>query len=655
MQLTLDMETRSRVDLTKCGVYRYAQDPSTEMLCIAVKVDDGLPLLWVHSRFRHLLDTLDATISNRQLQELVNKADTIIAHNAQFERVMWEMVMTRYGFTNIEAKKWKCTAAKAAAMALPRSLDGACEALGLKHQKDKEGRRIMLKMCKPRKATINNSAEWHENPEEFKRLCQYCGADVEAEYELDQVLPDLNEAESKLYQVDQTINSRGVYVDIKSINTLGCKIEQKERDLLTELDDITYGEVTSTRQRDATLVWLDGEGVPLSDLTKATVEKTLNEKRFLPTTARRVLEIRQSLSKSSVSKLTAMKRMANTDQRVRGTMLFDAASTGRWGGRGMQPHNYPRASLNSTDIDDVLAWDNDLIDMIHGDVFSAASKCLRGMICAASGKELLCADYSSIEARVLAWLAFETEVLNDFKEGLDAYKVAASSVFGTPYDSISSAQRFIGKTIVLACGYGGWVNAFRAMGNEDVNKLSDEDIGKNILKWRDSREKTITLWHKTYEAAQKAIETSRVYTYGLLSCGMRDGFLHIRLPSGRLLAYYQPRIEMLETPYGKMKETITYMGINSFTKKWERQSTFPGKIIENVVQAIARDVLAEALIRCEDSGYPVAFHVHDEIVSEVPKHSRRLSDFEKIVSVVPDWATGLPLKAEGWVGVRYRK
>lgn len=673
------METRSRVDLRACGVHVYAEDSSTEIFCIAFKLGDedtklflpyklSLEIAGISGQYR-IIVRHEPLIS---LQEAIKTATTIEAHNMSFEATLWHHVMhKRYGYPDLPKEKLRCSAAKASTFALPRDLKRACLALGVPQQKDQTGYRIMMKMCKPRKPTKNNASEWHENPDEFKILCEYCIQDVEAEHSLSNALYDISDKELEVFQLDMKINDRGVKVDISSIENIIEKVKAKETSLLLETQQITHGALKSPRQIAQTLLWLQTKGVHTLDLKKDTVEKLL--KTELDPKARRVLEIRQSLSKSSVSKLTAMKKRASKGDRVRGTLMYHGANTGRWAGKGIQPQNLPRDSFDEKHINNFLTSDNDLTDMLYDCTLVAASKSIRGMITCDKGNELLCADFSAIEARVLAWLAGEKSVLKAFENGLDLYKIAATDIYHVKYEAVTKEQRAVGKVCILALGYQGWLGAFQAMAEGYGVEVPEDDAKEIIMNWRQANGNIVKMWNGLYDTAKKAILTGEPHSYGNIKYGLRNSFLHCRLPSGRLLAYYKPRITKAKVTYYEMittviagvehkkkvsrtveKEVIAYMGIDSLTNKWTELNTYGGKLTENVTQAVARDILSEALLRLDNARVNVVLHVHDEIIAEEKKGSP-LHIFEEIMAESPEWLKGCPMVVEGWKGKRYRK
>lgn len=556
ISIVIDFETRSRAKLKTQGMYKYAEDPSTDVLCLALKVDDQEPILWVPKKFQSLCSL--PMIEDTHLKAIINQAHEIEAHNAGFERCIWREVMhKRYGFPDLPLEKIKCSAAKAAAHALPRALGDACKALGLDQEKDTVGYKVMMKMCKP-----GIKGDWKENPMDFDILCRYCLQDTTAEHELSQAIPDLTFEEQELWTLDQKINDRGIKVDLKGIHTLIEKVNQAKTKLSLESMTLTGG-VSASQVKEAT-AWINSMGVETKDLSKGTVEKLLANDT-IPQEVRRFLIIRQDIGITSAAKLNAMDTMSCKDERVKGTLMFHGASTGRWSGRGIQPQNFPRDTLEGKDIESVLSLDIANIDMLYDSTIKAASKCIRGMITSAEGKDLICADFSAIEGRVLAWLASEIEIIQGYMEGKDMYKIAAAPVFGIDYDQVTKEQRQVGKVIELACGYQGFTGAFAAMASS--YKLSypkdkkiqlitslDEDTPpteENLLKawaapmimsWRKARPRTVKYWNDIEFAAAETVRTGNVHSCGRIMFGLRNNFLYCKIPSGRMLAYYDPKI-----------------------------------------------------------------------------------------------------------------
>ena len=668
-KLILDFETRSRCELKDRGVYVYSLDPSTDILCAAVKLNDEPSKIYQTPVLKGLLKNTHGLplINKKELETLIEEADEIHAHNAQFERIMWHNVMRRYGFNKIPDEKWRCTAAKAAYHSLPRALDWVTKALDLAQKKDMTGYKVMMKMCKP-----TPKGNWNEAASDFLTLLQYCLQDVEAEYQLDKRLPDLPAFEQAVWNLDQKINDRGVAVDIPAVENLIFKVQYKEEDLLKKFQELTGGKVNSAKQVKATLGWLQDNGLTLENLQKETIKTALDTQTLTPE-IKRLLEIRQSLGKSSVGKLKSMKNWACPDNRVRGSFLYHGASTGRWAGKGIQPHNYPRESYKDHDILKILTLGVTQVDEAYGCTIQAASKCLRGMIVPKEGHSFYCADFSQIEARVLAWLAGEDKVLSAFRSKLDLYMVAAAEIYNKPYESITKEERALGKVCVLALGYQGWLGAFAQMANiygvrvdigntagmspEQIKERQEEKEQGIIIRWREANQKIVAFWKGVETAAISAIkDPGSAYCYGEIKYGVKDGFLKCRLPSGRLLSYYKPGIKTAVTKYGVKKEVITFWGMDSFTDQWSELTTYGGKLTENIVQAVARDLLVTGILQVEEAGYNVVMHVHDEVVAEVhDSEGKKIEDFCRVISKPPVWAVDCPIEAEGWTGKRYRK
>lgn len=717
MKLTLDFETRSTVDLASAGPWKYAADQSTDVLCLAVKPDTQVTQLWIPDwlitgAILELLPPGIILLSDEELLQKIDAARVLEAHNAEFERSIWKHVMGRYGFPEIPLAKWDCTAARAAMCALPRQLKDACRVLRVPVQKDMEGHRLMLKLCKPRlprkaekEANQNwqQTTYWHDDPKDFVRLFQYCIQDVEAEHSLSKALRHLSSEEKAIWRVDQAVNERGVAIDLESITGIIDTLRTHEKALLQRMAQLTGGMVESPRQVAKMTSWLAGNGVIAENLQKHTVVELLQGD--MPGNVRQVLEIRQSLGKASTAKFQAMLDRADDDGRARALFLYHAASTGRYGGKAIQPQNMPRDCYDGATLEEVYQafgnGDTGFIELFYDDPFQAASRCIRGALTAGPGKELICADYNSIEARGNAWLAGEESILKAFRAGLDLYKVAAAGTFGVKYNEVDKKQRQLGKVQILALGYQGGIGAFAAMAvaySIDLETLPalvmpfatrdelDGPYGAKALattylkrnpeamsfeaavacdvlkrKWRVDNPNITASWKSLENAAVDAVMNPgqefryRRVVYRTWRDSLGNNYLLCKLPSGRILYYFDPQIREITTPWDEAKEVITYYTVDSMTKQWVRRPAYGGLLCENNTQAMCRDIMAQAMVRCEDAGYPVVLHAHDEIVSEVPEGTGDLDAFCKILIEVPTWATGMPIASDGWVGKRYRK
>ena len=977
-KLTIDFETRSAAPIKQVGAAAYAQDQTTEVICLALKWHGEEPVVWLGPGFRFpelVSSGRFRVVDDADLREMMRSADVIEAHNAQFEYFIWKYVMPRYGIAMFDAAKLRCSAAKAAMYSLPRDLAGACAVARVRQQKDADGHRLMLKLCKPRRPRREemlrdpdweNRLYWYDNPAEFERLILYCTQDVRAEEALSDALPELPEREQSLWQLDLAINDRGVRIDAPAVRAILDGVARHSADMKREFQRMTGLE--SPTQRNATLRHLLALGVQMDGLTRSDVESALNSTDN--ETAKRILQIRQSLSKSSTAKYQAFLNAAGPDDRIRGCFMYHGAGTGRWSGRLIQPQNFPRGAFHDVEpcIRFFKAGDLEDVKLFYGDPMEAASTCIRSMIVPAPGNDFICADYSSIEGRVLAWIAGEESALDVYREGGDPYKVAASAIYHVPYDKVDKGQRQVGKVAELACiaegsmvltdqglvpieqvkpfhrlwdgiewvshdgvvcrgekevmeygglvatpdhevwvegkqgpvpfgiaaacgarlvqtgdgrrpvrlgsdyfagetverkvagvlcadgvcrlweegmdqsggshpgkikgvsrvlsaetdsfmagetvdggetalrksggpriqelwrkrnhirvsfrtgsrsldsakrawclprkgdrpdrqqqgilsgkhtlrhtygeqheptehgypgvesvrvavlerccfsqvesrfvektdssgrksrssgeteelardrgtarvydilnagprhrftvsgvlvhncGYQGSVGAFNQMALGYGVELPETEVRDIVEKWRNSRPMTVRLWHELDNACKAAISNpGHVYSYRGIKFVIRGRYnrmLAVMLPSGRCLWYVDPRLAQEKMAWGEEKTVIHFDGVNSATRKWGTQKLYGGLLAENVTQAVARDVLVNGMFTAEAAGYPIVLHVHDEAVSEVPEGFGSVEEYENLLCAVPQWAAGLPLKAEGWRGKRYRK
>lgn len=688
----IDFETRSAADLKKTGLYVYAEDPTTDVWCACWCIGDGPVHTWAAGQ-----------PFPRILGDYIAAGAVIYAHNAGFEHAIWTHVLsTRHGWPKVSFEQFRCTAAMAAAMALPRDLAGAAIAMGLPEQKDMAGKRLMMQLARPRSKPGEPLRFWtpEEVPEKFKRLYDYCVQDVEVERALTKKLRPLSDFEHAIWQLDHTINTRGVRVDLSSVRRADRIVKLSLEQLDQEIATRTRNAVTKASQATRLVEWLREQGVDAASVDKQAVKDALAAD--LPPNVRRVLEIRREAAKSSTAKLEAMKLRTSADGRSRETLMYHGASTGRWSGKGIQLQNLPRPSLKQRDIEAVFealpAGDPAWLEL-WGQPLSVVSDCLRGMITAEPGHELVMADFANIEGRVLAWLAGEEWKLDAFRaydrgEGADLYKVAASGMLGRPIEAIDDKQRQIGKVSELALGYQGGHGAFISMAKnysvtpadiapsvkaafpedtwsaaearfEENNRFDlpvDEWTALRIVvdSWRAAHPKVVAMWQDLDDVAATAVmrpgkRFDADSTAGKVSFACAGNILWCRLPSGRLLAYVDPKIKDVEAPWGAVRQAVTFMSVNSVTRRWERTKGYGGYWAENVTQAVARDIMAEAMLRIEGRGWPVVLTVHDEVIAEVPKGSVTGHEFGEVMRQLPAWAGALPVAAEGLVSWRYRK
>lgn len=644
--VVLDYETRSEVDLKTAGAYDYATHPSTEIICAAWKEEGEPTNSWC--------PMLDEQMPRAFISVIANPQVILVAHNAFFEQCITNLVLPRYLAPRpvVPIDRWECTAARSAALALPRSLEDACIALNLNVKKDMEGRRLVLKYCKPRKPTKNNPNKWHDNKNEIERLVKYCETDVEATLELFQKTVDLTDLEKKIWRLDQKINREGFKVDRELVDGALELIAKEEKHLLKECSDITGGAVRSPKQVAKTLEFLKiDEGIELPDLKAKTVADWLKSNP-----SNRLLEIRQALSKSSTAKYAAFKKRSEVDGYAKDNLLYHAASTGRWGGRGIQPQNFPRPTVKGVEhaIDLIKDRNLELVRLIYGSPMNVFSSLLRSVIIPTEGFTFYCGDYAAIEARVLFWIANHEKGLQAYKEERDLYREMAARIYGVKLKDVTPEQRDVGKRAILGCGYGMGAKKFEATCEQFGQAVSKTLAEKAVKAYRDTHYLIPRLWQHLEQAAVMAIKNPRKQIrINHTSWCYRNDFLWCELPSGRRLAYYKPSLKDTETPWG-VKPTIHHYSVNSMTKKWENGSTYGGKLTENVVQAVARDLMAEAMLRVDESNFDVVLSVHDELLAE-DDEAGRLEEFRNLMAETPKWAVGLPVKVDAWEGKRYRK
>jgi DNA polymerase len=659
VKLHCDFETRSCADLKVVGLDNYARDPSTDVWCMGYSFSDGGVQLWTP-------DAPDAPHST--MLAYVKKGGLVYAHNAAFELAIWNNIcVPRYGWPPLQPSQMRCTMAMAYAMALPGSLEKAAAAVGIPEQKDLAGSRLMLQMAKPR---TEDPLTWWDEPEKVDQLGRYCAQDVRVERELEKRLMPLSQDEQALWVLDQTINGRGVQIDTPSATAALKIVESEKQRLDKEMRDATGNFVSVCSEVKRIGDWLRLQGLELPGLAKADVLDALSLDALTPA-CRRVLLLRQEAGKTSTAKLKAMLEAASArDGRVRGTMQYHGAGTGRWAGRRIQPHNMPRPIFKHKEIEDAIDHFSspeaaDFLTVFYGSPLSVVSSSLRSLICAAPGRDLLAADFSNIEGRGLAWLAGDERKLKRFRDfdagtGPDIYKVAAAAIMAKPLSSITDGERQIGKVAELACGYQGGVGAFQTMAKGYNVKVSDEAAERAKQGWRAAHPDIVNYWWRLEEAAVNAVSNPGcAYSAGpaarAVTFKVSGSFLWCRLPSRRVLCYPYPSLKEKETPWGGMKDQVHYMTVDGLSNKWVETNTYGGKLAENVTQAVCRDLLVAAIRSAEASGYPVVLHVHDEVVAEVPKDFGSLQEFEAICSVAPPWADGLPVVAKGYRGTRYRK
>lgn len=660
-----DYETRSALDVKKVGAVEYARHPSTRILCCSYRIGTKKDLL--SQPIEHWSPGLRGVanqVSLRKFRQAAGNRDIKkVAHNAAFEQAVTEYVLPRHLFgqqsPEVRAEDYICTAAMASAMALPRKLEDACHVLRLPVQKDMEGHKLMLKMSKPRRATKYDTRPWHNKMSDLLRLIQYCDVDIDAETHLFLSLPMLNSFEQQIWILDQKINKRGFLADRQMVDTVLKMVGEEIQNLNLETERLTEGELYSTTQRDALLEYLERrEGVSLPNIQAKTVEDAI-ETGLVVGKAKRLLEIRQGVSRTSLGKYPAFELRSRSDGRVRDGLMYWAASTGRWGGKGLQPHNFPRGdAIKDVDLacDVIKQGDLELCRLLYGDPLTLFSNCLRPVIMAPKGKELFCGDYAGIEFRVVFWLAGHDVGLEAIREKRDSYREMATHIFSVSLADVTDAQREVGKRAVLGCGFGmGW-KKFGLTCEQFGGPVTNQVAKRAVAAYRKIHHPVPQLWYNIENAAKQAVKNpGKKYSINKTTWWVDDKYLYCQLPSGRLLSYYGPKIRHEETPWGEKRPVLYHWGVHPKTKKWVLQKTWGGTLVENIVQATARDVMAWNLPRLEKAKYELILTVHDEDIAERDFGKGNVQEFEKLMATNPPWSEGLPIQVKAWKGYRYKK
>ena len=646
-KLSCDIETFSDVDLIRCGVYKYADSPNFEMLLFAYAVDDGDV---------HIIDIAGGEELPEKIIQAI-KSDTVVktAYNAQFERVCLSRYLKLPDGEYLNPQSWYCTAVQAAELALPLSLADVGSVLGLERQKMTEGKELIKYFCVPCKPTKSNGNCTRNRPchdiNKWETFKKYCMRDVDVERQIADKLKmyPISDEEHRLYVLDQIINDRGVLVDSElaeqavKLNSIQTAVAVEQAYMITGLEN--PNSVTQLKQ------WLKEKGVEIESLSKKSVKSLADE---TDGDVSEMLKLRLLMAKTSVKKYEAVIRSVCSDNRVHGMMRFCGANrTGRWSGNILQPQNLPQNHLPDLTLarDIVKDGDFEMLDMMFGNVPNVLSELIRTVLIPNPNHRFIVADFSAIEARVLAWIAGEQWRIDTFKNGGDIYCASASKMFKVPVEKhgVNGELRQKGKISELACGYGGSVGALKNMGAVEMG-VQENELQGLINDWRNANPHIVRFWYEVGNAAMKAIKEKTTVPLGKLVFAYERGILFIRLPSGRRLSYIKPRIGT--NRFGG--DSITYMGINS-AKKWDRLETFGGKLTENIVQGTARDLLANALINAANAGYDTVFHVHDEIICEVPNGYGSVDELCKLMCIKPEWADGLPLNADGFECEYYKK
>lgn len=641
--LAIDIETYSDVDLTKCGVYAYCDSPQFEILLFAYAFDEEETKIIDLACGEHL--------PQRVLDALEDTSVIKTAFNAAFERTC----ISKHLGKKLPPVSWQCTAVQSAMLALPLSLDGVGEVLNIKRKKLKEGTdlvRFFSMPCKPTKANGGRTRNLpSDEPEKWERFKAYCIRDVDAEREIRQKLRNfpIPESEMRLYQMDQEINDRGILVDRELVaNAILCDTQYKEAVTARAYELTGLENPNSPAQIKG---WLSDRGVEVDSLDKKAVKSMISDAEG---EVLEVLRLRLLMAKTSVKKYEAIERSVCSDGRCHGLLQFYGANrTGRWAGRLVQVQNLPQNHIEDLELarDLVKNRQFDCIDLLYDSTPGVLSELIRTAFIPKPGCRFIVADFAAIEARVLAWFSGEQWRLDTFAEGGDIYCASASQMFGVPVvkHGMNGHLRQKGKIAELALGYGGSVGALTSMGALDMG-LEEEELQPLVNQWRASNPHITKFWWDVDAAAVKAVKERTSISYKNLCFTYRSGILFVTLPSGRNLSYIKP--QMTQNRFGR--ESLSYEGVGE-NKKWMRIETYGPKLVENIVQATARDLLALAMLRLRDAGYEIVMHIHDEAVLEVPDGVSSVDEVCRMMAMAPDWAAGLPLRADGYECPFYKK
>lgn len=647
----VDIETYSSVDLLKSGVYRYVEAPDFDILLIGYKFDD-------EDEVRQIDTTADPRETWNEFLDALFDPDIIkTAFNANFERTC----LAKWTGSAMPPDEWRCTMIKALTLGLPGSLASVGMALGLPEDKlkDPQGKALIQYFSKPCKPTRSNGQRCRNypahDPEKWALYRSYNRQDVVTEQEILKRLSiyKTTEDEQKLWSLDQDMNDHGVKLDRKLIRNIVDYDTHHREELQDEARQITG---LSNPNSPAQLKdWLETEGIHQTSLSKDTIATLLKDD--IPAEVRRVLEIRQALGKTSVSKYSTMLEAICDDDRLRGILQFYGANrSGRWAGRLVQTHNLARNTLPDLALARELVRDGDFdtLETLFGEPAFVFSELVRTAFIPSDGCRFVVSDFSAIEARVISWIAGEEWRLQTFRDGGDIYCATASQMYHVPVvkHGINGELRQKGKVAELACGYQGGVGAMKAMDRE--GKIPEEELQGIVDAWRAANPTIPKLWRTCEMAAKTAIREHRTVRirHGI-AFSYVNGNLFVKLPGGRKLCYWGTRLRQDDMTG---RESIVYMGVNQTTKQWQETETYGGKLVENIVQATARDCLAVAMTRVAALGYKIVMHVHDEMIVDVPISDKdALTVINKCMADPIDWAPGLPLKGDGYETPFYMK
>ena len=640
--LAIDIETYSDVSLPDCGVHRYAASEQFEILLFAYSLNDEPT---------QIIDLASGEkIPDKIMEYLTDDSVIKTAYNAAFER----NCINRFFGLSLKPEGWRCTLVQASMLSLPLSLEGVGEALNLDKKKMSEGKDLIRYFCMPCKPTKANGGRTRnlpsDAPEKWELFKTYCIRDVDVEKQIRNKLTKfpIPDREQELYCMDQRINDRGIMVDRELIShAVACDLLYKEAASKRAYEISGLENPNSVSQLKD---WLNEKGIEVDSLAKAAVEELVEKTEG---EVSEMMKLRLSMSKTSVKKYEAMERSVCPDGRVHGLLQFYGANrTGRWAGRLVQIHNLPQNHMEDLELARSIVKEGryDLVELLYDSTPEVLSELIRTAFVAKPGCRFIVSDFSAIEARVMGYLAGEGWVMEEFRGAGKIYEQTASKMFHIPIKEITkgSPYRARGKVASLACQYGGAEGALISMGA--LNFVEEEELKGLVQSWRTANPHIVNYWYEIDGAVKAAVKERKMTKVGMVTVYYQSGMLKIALPSGRVLSYVRPR--MTVNRFGS--ESVSYEGIGT-NRKWTRIESYGAKFCENIVQATARDVLAEAMLRLEKKGFDIVCHIHDEVVLEVPEGTSSVEEVNEIMAVCPDWCEGLPLKAAGFESPFYKK
>jgi len=627
MKVSIDFETRSEIDVSKVGLDMYAKHPSTQVICMAYCIEGQDVKLWTPDQpFPVFTDP------------------EFWAWNAAFEYNIMRHVLKQ----DVDISRFKDSMALAAAANIPQSLGEAAEFLGTTQEKDKAGKLLISKLSKPQK-----DGTFNKDPELLNQMYEYCKQDVRTEMDIVSALRDLSEDEWNVWLLTAKINDRGVPVELKEVNNAINAVTIAQEAIDKEIKELTGG--ISASQPAKLIEFLNGRGLQLEDLTSETVDKLLSS-GLTDKIAGRVLYLRKQGSQTAVAKYEKIKEITTNDGRIRNTLVYHGASTGRWASRGgLNLQNIARPTIDDEAIHNAI--DRVLVGGLHGTI-PELSSLVRSIIKAPTGYVFIDADFSSIENRVASWISNQLDKVELFRQGLDEYKTFASQMYKVPYDAVDKGQRQIAKSAVLGSMFGQGAKGLVDYAEKMGVKINIQEATSLVTTYRSSYAKVKAAWSGMEQAAISAVKEPGVaFKYTKVNFKYGKKALWMRLPSGRLICWQDPLIEDGLTPWGDVRPGITVRNQNTYTRKWGRNKLIGSSIFQSAVQGTARDFLAHAALTLDSLGFEVINLIHDEILmvaleSEATQAEKTLL---QVMSTPPSWAEGFPLAAETWVDKRYRK